>query len=190
MSLLFNTLFRFVIAFLPRGKCLFFFSPFVIFFCQAQGPWPLDKVHGRLWSGEVGQWGKGSAGWHPYFCLKPQASRGVSGFTLQFIITLTSFYFYNCLRKKLSKVLTCAWVHPRIPGPSPQMLTCQAHSQHGHPRPLPPPGQGCSATGLWKAGQWWAQDRGPPWPHGRPLACLLLWTVGWQHLGLPQGSPG
>ena len=49
-------------------------------------------------------------------------------------MTLTSFYFYNCLRKKLSKVLTCAWVHPRIPGPSPQMLICQAHSQHGHPR--------------------------------------------------------
>lgn len=39
-------------------------------------------------------------------CLKPQASRGVSGFTLQFITNTDKFPPFNCLRKKLSRVLT------------------------------------------------------------------------------------
>jgi hypothetical protein len=35
----------------------------------------------------------------PLSCLKPQASRGVSGFTLQFITNTDKFPPFNCLRK-------------------------------------------------------------------------------------------
>lgn len=49
------------------------------------------RPHNRLWWG-AGGWGKCGLVPSPSR-LKPQASRGVPGFTLQFIMTLTSFHF-------------------------------------------------------------------------------------------------
>ena len=77
-----------------------YFFPRLLFLLPGPGPLTSRQSPWEAVVGGAGQRGKGSAGWHPYSHLKPQASRGVSGFTVQFIMTLTSFYFYNCLRKK------------------------------------------------------------------------------------------
>lgn len=60
--------------------------------CQAQGPRLLDQGRTTGCGGGAGGWGKCGLVPSPSR-LKPQASRGVPGFTLQFIMTLTSFHF-------------------------------------------------------------------------------------------------